>query len=983
MTTNNSLNTTPSFTNNVWTIPPHRPFLTDLARGVWDRYKNNPASFHNITLILPTKGAFQDLEKAFHCLGKKHTLPMPQLVTMDRLQDLLPPNHLNSLPTPLTGLDRLWQITQFLPKETFFPHTDPSPTDQLHIAQTITKLLDQLQAEQVSLDDLKNIVPEEHAAHWTHILSFLEDFLTKWPNHLSASHHTDPLIHHAHVIDRLINHWENWPHPIILAGSTGSWPTTKKLMSYLLSRNDKGHVVLPGVATFMDLDVWEGEPSIDPAHPQYGLAETLAHLKTPHTHVRPWFNTELTKNNRWVYFTNALTFTKNNLNQNTLSTPATQSTNTPTFNHCHYLPCTSLAQEAMSIALILKNALRANKRAALICGYRPLTDQVQAYLKTLNITAFDQATVPLRQHPVGQLISATLPPIPDKDICPVGGLFDTWCHPLTKHNSAFGHRLEQAMKAKIDQSDIWQSWLNTPANATDLTTLQTLWPFEPLSPEEQTHLLQDKHHLAEAFGRWITVSTGKHPLSTFSQIHQSLLTDISVDTQSLDSFTTLGLGFFDPDHTLITLQAYQDLIHFLLDHHTQAKPTHTHQTKLFILGPLEARLREFDVVILGGLNEGTWPPDTTHDLWFNNTMREACGLPPTTRRIGLSAHDFVQLAQSPTVYLTRNSDHPAPPSRWLLQLESHPHWLSLTKPMQPFVAAAQTLVTEGFGSFKLSKNTETPTQPNLAVPPLDARPTRLSITDFALLRTNPYGFYCKKILHLPPSPVWPDSDHLPVLKGILIHNIFETFHQYHQDQWPLNAFDHLMTIAQTIAGTQSWFPLFDPIAKWFVTQEQTRRFPKDPHEPHITRTWSEIWGTLTLPATPHRPSIMLYGKADRIEQYNNNTLRIIDYKTGTPPTGIALESGYAPQLPLEALMAQNGGFAGVPALPVSHLEFWHLKPQDPKITSHHKNLEATLTAYESGIDTLLSHYHTLSAFHPTPQYKSPYDAYGFMSRDEG
>ncbi len=62
-----------------------------------------------------------------------------------------------------------------------------------------------------------------------------------------------------------------------------------------------------------------------------------------------------------------------------------------------------------------------------------------------------------------------------------------------------------------------------------------------------------------------------------------------------------------------------------------------------ILGPLEARLTESDRVVLGGLVEGTWPPESRTDAWLSRPMRLELGLDLPERRIGLSAHDFAQL----------------------------------------------------------------------------------------------------------------------------------------------------------------------------------------------------------------------------------------------------------------------------------------------------------------------------------------------------
>jgi len=62
-----------------------------------------------------------------------------------------------------------------------------------------------------------------------------------------------------------------------------------------------------------------------------------------------------------------------------------------------------------------------------------------------------------------------------------------------------------------------------------------------------------------------------------------------------------------------------------------------------ILGPLEARLTDIDRVVLGGLNEGTWPPETRSDAWLSRPMRHELGLDLPERRIALSAHDFAQM----------------------------------------------------------------------------------------------------------------------------------------------------------------------------------------------------------------------------------------------------------------------------------------------------------------------------------------------------
>src|SRR5882757_6390151 len=104
------------------------------------------------------------------------------------------------------------------------------------------------------------------------------------------------------------------------------------------------------------------------------------------------------------------------------------------------------------------------------------------------------------------------------------------------------------------------------------------------------------------------------------------------------------------------------------------RPRYGGHPRLAIWGPLEARLQQVDLMILGGLNEGTWPGDPAVDPWLSRPMRTAFGLPAPARRIGQAAHDFAQAFAAPEVVLTRAlrvEGTPTVPSRWLLRLDGY------------------------------------------------------------------------------------------------------------------------------------------------------------------------------------------------------------------------------------------------------------------------------------------------------------------------
>ena len=67
--------------------------------------------------------------------------------------------------------------------------------------------------------------------------------------------------------------------------------------------------------------------------------------------------------------------------------------------------------------------------------------------------------------------------------------------------------------------------------------------------------------------------------------------------------------------------------------------------------------------------------------------------------------------------------------------------------------------------------------------------------------------------------------------------------------------------------------------------------------------------------------IELRGIADRIDRLAEGGLAIVDYKTGSPPSGKAVAAGYAMQLGLLAAIAERGGFDGISGT-AGAFEYW-------------------------------------------------------------
>jgi ATP-dependent helicase/nuclease subunit B len=331
--------------------------------------------------------------------------------------------------------------------------------------------------------------------------------------------------------------------------------------------------------------------------------------------------------------------------------------------------------------------------------------------------------------------------------------------------------------------------------------------------------------------------------------------------------------------------------------------------RLAILGPLEARLQHFDLVVLGGLNEGTWPRSAGADPWFSRPMRAVLGLEQPERDIGRSAHDFAMLAARPEVLLTRAvkaEGAPTVPSRWLQRL------MQLTRGlddedgrMMAALAPASPALLAWARELAAAPSGERLRRP-APKPPVEARPRRLSVTEIETWLRDPYAIYAKHVLGLMPLDGL-DEKVGALERGTLLHGAVEEFVRRFPVALPADGAEQLVAIAAALfaeagiakAAQAVWLPRFADAARGFLAVERRRRAA-------IAMTHVELKGTLTFPAPGG--DFTLTGRADRIDVLKSGGTAIVDYKSGAVPSVKQVEKMLAPQLPLEAAMLAEDGF---------------------------------------------------------------------------
>jgi ATP-dependent helicase/nuclease subunit B len=327
-----------------------------------------------------------------------------------------------------------------------------------------------------------------------------------------------------------------------------------------------------------------------------------------------------------------------------------------------------------------------------------------------------------------------------------------------------------------------------------------------------------------------------------------------------------------------------------------------------ILGPLEARLQTVERVVLGGLAEGTWPPQARSDPWLSRPMRHELGLDLPERRIGLSAHDFAQALGAPDVILTRAAKVAGAPtvaSRFVQRLAAvagKERWGDAVARGAKYLALARMLDAPA--------RVQRIAQP-APTPPRAARPTALAVTDIESWLRDPYTIYAKHVLRLAPLAA-VDTPPGAADRGTVIHKAIGDFTEQFADRLPADSLAELLRLGRDAFATLDdypearafWWPRFQRIARWFADWEQERRA-------RVGALHAEVRGEIRIPLGER--VFRLSARADRIERLADGRYAILDYKTGAARTEKQVRLGLAPQLTLEAAILQGGGFKEVGA----------------------------------------------------------------------
>ena len=896
---------------HVYSIAAHRGFADALVAGLVPRYDEGALGLANLTLLLPSARSARTVSEAFirHAgeQGRKGLL-MPRMAMVgdldldETLGALLDPLGSSDIPPAVEPTRRWLELARILAAELASAEGPaPSRAATLRMALEFAGTMDRLLVEQIQPQDLLSDrvldLVGDLSEHWKESTRVFARVLVRWQAWLDEHGLVDPADRRNRLFERTAKRWRTAPplKPIVAAGVTSAAPALARLLR-VIAELPQGAVILPDLDLAMSEDAWDelgraGAAVSEDAevfarsdavtHPQYHLKLLLNRMSVNRKEVQPWHRKGMAASAPQRSKAVSALFLPPHASKAWISMPSEERR----FSGLRLLESATSEEEAQAIALLVREALETpEKRVAVITPDRGLARRVSQHLQRWNITADDTAGRPLDLTPAGRLFLllteiASEGPLPVPLVAALG-------HPLVRRGDNRG--------AWLSSLRSFERRLRGPRPTPGLAPLATL------------------AKLAEQDEWWGEVESILTPLVEVADSKEIALTTVfNVLAEAAEALAgdaiwnaedgrALSAFVEDLRHhasgTAISL-APADLSAALRDAMTEiaVRPPYGGHPRVAIYGLLESRMTRADLVICGGLNEGTWPGVPGADPVLAPALLRVLGVPANDFRIGLSAHDLAGALGAPEVVVSRalrDADGPTIPSRFLSRIKALLGEQGVAGHRELEIPALVQQID------RIAPRVETYPRPRPNPAP-ELREVDIRVTALDRLLGDPYQFYAQSILDLRVlDPLDGDVTQDPAWKGTLAHDMIEEWHRVRQNDPSIS----IETIAREVLARSDAHPLLRGL--WLPRLLEGLRWVEEAFNAQTDR---EILG-VELDGGMQVEGVKIYGRADRIDRFEDGTLAIVDYKTGKPPSASQVEAGFALQLGLLGLIARDGAF---------------------------------------------------------------------------
>jgi ATP-dependent helicase/nuclease subunit B len=933
----------------VFIIPADQRFLPALAEGLLAQTpRDDPAALASYTLLLPTRRAARALREAFLAAAQGRALLLPRMralpgLSVEEADELTLPALLDLPPAvaPLTRQAVLSRIVLGIPRR----FGGPLNAEQAWLlAGELAALFDEIAFEEADLDliesadpadfaaswlaRLDGLVPDRLAVHWQITTKLLQAVVRDWNGWLQNQRLMDLGLARMRALIAQRRALEAAPprEKLIAAGigAGGTIPAATALLRCIASLTN-GALVLQGMAEPITPSLADAIRRA-PSHPFAGQLKLLADLGVDPNAPRPWTAADHhgAPADRAVMLAQSLRPAEGLDIWAERDAPRWQAA----LAGMKRLEAADAQQEAAAIALLLREAMEVpGKRAALITPDRDLARRVAAELTRHGITADDSAGAPLADAPaaaflrlIARMVADGFAPAPllaglKHPLCSAGMERGAWLE-------AVRHLERKCLRGPRPAPGLDALRGALPPGDTDLLGLldalrSALGDFTELPPSPArppADLLALHLAAAEALAATPDVPGGLRLYA--GEEGESLARHLAGLAEALVALPPIAPAEWPA--------AFDAMLAGPIAPPFRARRDTAAHPRIAILGLLEARLQHFDRVILGALEENIWPQATEPGPWMSRPMRARFGLPAPEARIGRVAADFFHAAaHAGELVLSsarKRGGAPSVPTRWLTRLET-------------FLKGQGGILLPASDAARWAAGLDAPAgdpQPwgrPAPRPPTAIRPRRLSVSDATQLIADPYAFYAARILRLQALDDL-DADIGAREYGTLVHHAMRFFLAGLGTGWPgIAAARDLWAQACTEALQKEsvhpgvlafWGPRMMRMGDFVIAEEEKLRAQNG-----LLRCLTEHKGSLTLNLAGG--DVEIVATADRLDELAGGGWRVLDYKTGQVPGASKVVQGAAPQLALEAMILEAGGYPTISAnAKAAALVYWRL-----------------------------------------------------------
>jgi len=507
---------------NFYTIDATQDFALSLAQFCDEHADNAGFSISDYKIFVPTRRSVKIAQDAFlrHKNGQPRLLPQIDSVgDADLTEAALTTAKNPNIKPAISSTERTIILARLL--EHSWPH-DYNYIQALAIADDLGRLIDQIHTENLDIKDLENIIDaRELAQYWEMTSSFLINLLGNiWPDYLNEINMIDPGHHRRLIIESITEFYatKDTGNPVIIAGSTGSIPSTRQLIK-TIAQKPYGMVILPALDRMMDDKSWR---DTDPGHPQYLIKYLLDHCQVDRKMVAPILNGDNHKDRLYLASEMMrpakLTDQWKHLDRTLIANAIAPLT---------IIEADNDHEEATAIALSMLETLSTtdNDNVVLITPDRTIAKYVQQILKRWHITIDDSAGWPLTQTTLGHYAMAILATFHNESVI----------NPISLLES-----LKNTLCGDGGDETKFRNHVRSLENVF-FRGVHPPYTFSDLKSDTKEALDHFCRFLEHSFTPLITLSNGIHSLSDFITAHITVMETLS-KTQKNDGATRLWVG---------------------------------------------------------------------------------------------------------------------------------------------------------------------------------------------------------------------------------------------------------------------------------------------------------------------------------------------------------------------------------------------------------------------------------------------------------